>query len=699
MSYNSVVTADSPLAYFRLADTGSTLLDETGTFNGSISTVPAPSKSQPSVVPTEADTSFEFNNDLAYALAANTGALASLYEGDYTIECWIKIAAAPPGAGPATPTNRYALVTKKGYHLGLSVTYGGTLAFDRWGTGDLLSSAISSGQVPLDTPVHCVATCDRVNGIVKVFMQGVEAGSDTFTTNLAPQTNTEPWSIGCGRPGDALLDYSWPMDGQIDEVAFYDRVLSDVEIAEHYTAGTVFGVDPADSAHAVSSPETSVTGPLTVLADDATHSLVAPAASVTSASASTSLGGGSYGENSYGESSYGELLSEGGPAAEFAVESILFSDALLIGSEYINLIVENIAVTSLYSLSDYWQFLAEETLTIGAAQTYADAFAAKATVVFSSASESAVYVNAVVEQTLTLDSIGAILYDVTHNETVTLTSSIALEHAVIAAERILLEGSVETRLEAFAQVAQAITLLGEGALIQGENFEETISLTEAVLARLIAYDLISDSVVLTDSIEQTLTVIVNTDETVEFTEDTDYSQYLVNLIEEGIELETRFRLGNDVFAAWVVNPATIGASRYDNFPFNSMALAYNTYYAAADDGIYLMEGGDDAGASIAASVKLGLSNFGERRHKRINDVFLGVHTSGRLVLKVTADESGARTEYWYNVVQHGDDDNHRVKCGKGLKGAYFAFELVNVDGADFDLDNLQLYPLTLSRRV
>ena len=85
--------------------------------------------------------------------------------------------------------------------------------------------------------------------------------------------------------------------------------------------------------------------------------------------------------------------------------------------------------------------------------------------------------------------------------------------------------------------------------------------------------------------------------------------------------------------------------------------------------------------------------------KRINDVFIGVLTSGQLVLKVTADQDGERTEWWYRTTDHGDAANHRVKAGKGLRGVYHGFELVNVDGADFDLDNLQLYPLTLSRRV
>jgi hypothetical protein len=40
-----------------------------------------------------------------------------------------------------------------------------------------------------------------------------------------------------------------------------------------------------------------------------------------------------------------------------------------------------------------------------------------------------------------------------------------------------------------------------------------------------------------------------------------------------------------------------------------------------------------------------------------------------------------------------------VEVGQGLRSRYWQFELTNVDGGDFELDVLELYPLFLGRRV
>jgi hypothetical protein len=40
-----------------------------------------------------------------------------------------------------------------------------------------------------------------------------------------------------------------------------------------------------------------------------------------------------------------------------------------------------------------------------------------------------------------------------------------------------------------------------------------------------------------------------------------------------------------------------------------------------------------------------------------------------------------------------------VKIGKGLRSRYWQFELVNIDGADFDLDTIEFHPVLLTRRV
>jgi len=176
-------------------------------------------------------------------------------------------------------------------------------------------------------------------------------------------------------------------------------------------------------------------------------------------------------------------------------------------------------------------------------------------------------------------------------------------------------------------------------------------------------------------------------------------QHLIYEAEDSLDFAVVLRMGDEVYAAWVLNPATQGVSRYEDYPFNSMAGCGGVYYGVADDGVYLLDGDTDDGAAISASLKTGLFRFGRAQAKRMADVFIGVTAAGDMVLKVQSDENGVRTERWYEVIDRGDASNHRVKLGRGAKSPYWGFELVNVNGADFELDNIQLHPMTLTRKV
>ena len=153
---------------------------------------------------------------------------------------------------------------------------------------------------------------------------------------------------------------------------------------------------------------------------------------------------------------------------------------------------------------------------------------------------------------------------------------------------------------------------------------------------------------------------------------------------------------NNLGRVWVVNLDTNAASQYDGYAFNSFITRDGRQYGVADDGIYLLEGDDDAGDAIQAVAELGLSNLGDSRHKSVPSIYLGVASAGKMLVKVVAD--GA--EYVYEARSSSTDlKNHRIDTGRGLKGTNWTFTVLNKNGCDFDLAEVEFLPLVTKRRI
>ncbi len=179
------------------------------------------------------------------------------------------------------------------------------------------------------------------------------------------------------------------------------------------------------------------------------------------------------------------------------------------------------------------------------------------------------------------------------------------------------------------------------------------------------------------------------------------NQVLSLLVEEEVFASTSFVYDGETYTGVVVNTENMARSEYLGFNFNSMCSFNGRYYGAKSDGIYLLEGDNDDGAGIDAAIKLGITDFGSRQNKRVQDAYLGLRNDGNMVLKVnTRAPDGTLQQHLYELSDNSEAlDQTRVKIGKGLKAVYWQFELVNKDGADFELDHLTFYPLALTRRV
>lgn len=147
---------------------------------------------------------------------------------------------------------------------------------------------------------------------------------------------------------------------------------------------------------------------------------------------------------------------------------------------------------------------------------------------------------------------------------------------------------------------------------------------------------------------------------------------------------------------WVLNDTSGATSTYIDYPFNSYARIGDSYYGALSDGLYKLGGTTDDGDDIRASMSLGQLDFGTKISKRVTDVYVGLSSTGLLVLRVTANGQT------FNYVQKRDAADQRVQrfvLGKGLQGNFLSFELFNSDNTDFDISSIEFAAVPLTRRI
>lgn len=168
----------------------------------------------------------------------------------------------------------------------------------------------------------------------------------------------------------------------------------------------------------------------------------------------------------------------------------------------------------------------------------------------------------------------------------------------------------------------------------------------------------------------------------------------------GIRYDAELETGDDYtpfqYDGFAFEANTFAASKYKGWNFNSFAKVGESYYGCADDGVYLLDGQDDAGTPIKSVLSTGQLKIAGGLQTRIAKAYLIVKNNGKLVISVAGDDSRV---YNYTLAKYNEYmDEARVDIGKGLKSVVWRFEISNEGGADFEIDNFAVYPLVLTNR-
>ena len=153
------------------------------------------------------------------------------------------------------------------------------------------------------------------------------------------------------------------------------------------------------------------------------------------------------------------------------------------------------------------------------------------------------------------------------------------------------------------------------------------------------------------------------------------------------------------YRTWCLNVRKGALTEYNNFSFNSFATFNGQVIAAGSSGIVVLGTQDlDNATAITAKVRSGRDSFGSSFHKRVPRAYIGYTPSGDMLFRMITPEGGERTYLlgWNNGT---DLQQRRIPIGKGPKSRYWQWEVENVAGASFEIDNVMLYPVKLRRRA
>jgi hypothetical protein len=149
----------------------------------------------------------------------------------------------------------------------------------------------------------------------------------------------------------------------------------------------------------------------------------------------------------------------------------------------------------------------------------------------------------------------------------------------------------------------------------------------------------------------------------------------------------------------VLNTRLKGVTLYEGLAANSFANFAGVTLAATPDGIVALTGDDDLGVPIDAHMLAGISNLRADTLKQVQGAYVGYRAGGPLELTLITDEHHENVYRLEPRQGAGDLHASRVKFGRGVKGQFWQWRLANVDGCDFQLNDLRLAVQTLTRGV
>ena len=234
-----------------------------------------------------------------------------------------------------------------------------------------------------------------------------------------------------------------------------------------------------------------------------------------------------------------------------------------------------------------------------------------------------------------------------------------------------------------------------GYTLMTEAFTEDSTYSEDAVDNAILRDLLSEDLDVDDTLVDGRLVAETTSETFNIDDTMTLAGIINEIINDGGTFGAILNINGQQFVVWAANADTFAHSEYANFDFDSMCRLGSSYYGTKEDGVYELEGSNDAGTKIEWF--LGLPQVAGDTFMRMPKCYLGFSSDGYVYLRTITDGGDERI-YMFEKTSAARTGSG-LTLGRGVKSRYWMFDLIGVDGADIELDKIEFYPVVLGRRV
>lgn len=233
--YSDLILSESPLGYWRLGEESGTEAGDSSGHDYDLTFHNGVSDGLAGALVADSDTAVGFDGTNDYMYRPPTGALQ--VQGDLTLSVWFKLDQLPSG------TNEMFLVTcsqegdkptdNAAYEIAVTST-GSIRYLQEYGSGNKEEHIFSTLNLSTGAWHNLVVARDQAASTVVVYVAGQQVASWSYGSPGPPKPNS-------GKSAGLYIGSAWGtssfLDGNMDELAVFDKTLSAAEIGTLHDAG------------------------------------------------------------------------------------------------------------------------------------------------------------------------------------------------------------------------------------------------------------------------------------------------------------------------------------------------------------------------------------------------------------------------------------------------------------------------------
>jgi hypothetical protein len=151
-------------------------------------------------------------------------------------------------------------------------------------------------------------------------------------------------------------------------------------------------------------------------------------------------------------------------------------------------------------------------------------------------------------------------------------------------------------------------------------------------------------------------------------------------------------------ATYAINLSTGAVTQLLLGAFDKLITAHGRLYGLRDGALIRLDGDDDSGTAIAATIRFAPQQFGTYLAKRLDGVvYLNTRENDGVTLTLVQDEVASWT-YQTSTDASPGMGTHRAKVGRGVTFHSLGLVLENRDGGRLDIGGLEIPVYPLSKR-